>query len=49
MHQLTQAIPDADELLALKPEELGGKLLFLLRKRSFQREMFMPGNLKAEQ
>lgn len=48
MHELTQAIPDADVLLKLEPEELGAKLLFLLRKRSFQRDMFMPGNLNGE-
>ena len=33
MHELTQIIPDAEVLLALEPEELGAKLLFLLRKR----------------
>ncbi len=48
MHELTQAVPDADVLLALEPEELGAKLLFLLRKRSFQRNMFLPANLNAE-
>jgi len=31
MQELTQAIPDVDVLLALEPEELGAKLLFLLR------------------
>lgn len=45
---MTQAVPDADVLLALEPEELGAKLLFLLRKRSFQRNMFLPANLHAE-
>ena len=35
MIELTRAIPDADVLLALEPEELAAKLLFLLRKRSF--------------
>jgi hypothetical protein len=35
-------------LLALEPEELGATLLFLLRKRSFQRNMFVPTNLNAE-
>ena len=48
MYELTQAIPDVDVLLALEPEELGAKLLFLLRKRSFQRNMFLPANLNAE-
>lgn len=33
MHQLIQAIPDPDLLLALEPEELAAKLLFLLRKQ----------------
>jgi len=48
MYELTQAIPDADALLAFEPEELGAKLLFLLRKRTFQRNMFMPDQLNAE-
>ena len=33
MHDLHQAIPDPDALLALEPEELGATLLFLIRKR----------------
>jgi hypothetical protein len=33
MIQLYQAIPDPDLLLALEPEELAAKLLFLLRQR----------------
>lgn len=33
MQALVQAIPDVEGLLALEPEELGGKLLFLLRKQ----------------
>ncbi len=33
MHELRKAIPDADTLLALEPEELGAKILLLLRKR----------------
>lgn len=48
MNELTQAIPDADALLALEPEELGAKLLFLLRKRNFQRNQFHTGNLTLE-
>jgi uncharacterized protein (TIGR02391 family) len=48
MYELTQAIPDANVLLALEPEELGAKLLFLLRKRSIPRGLFMPSNLTAE-
>ena len=31
MQELLEAIPDADALLALEPEELGAKLLFVLR------------------
>ncbi len=48
MFELTRAIPDPDVLLALEPEELGAKLLFLLRKRSFQNNMFLPASLNAE-
>jgi len=31
MHELPQIIPDVKMLLALTPEELGSKILFLLR------------------
>ncbi len=48
MDELTRIFPDADILIAQEPEELGAKLLFLLRKRTLQRNMFMPGNLNAE-
>lgn len=48
MYELARSIPDTDVLLALEPEELGAKLLFLLRKRTFQRNMFMPSNLNDE-
>jgi hypothetical protein len=48
MYELAQVIPDEDVLLSLEPEELGAKLLFLLRKRTFQRDMFLPSNLTAE-
>jgi uncharacterized protein (TIGR02391 family) len=41
-------IPDVDVLLALEPEELGAKLLFLLRERNFSRNMFHPASLNAE-
>ena len=34
MLQLRQTIPDPDVLLALEPEELAAKLLFLIRNRS---------------
>jgi hypothetical protein len=33
MYELAKIIPDAQVLLALEPEELGAKLLFLLRRR----------------
>jgi uncharacterized protein (TIGR02391 family) len=33
MKDLAQAIPDADTVLAMAPEELAGKLLFLLKER----------------
>jgi hypothetical protein len=48
MYELPQAIPDVNVLLALEPEELGGKLLFLLRKRTFQFNMFLPSTLNAD-
>ena len=48
MDELAGAIPDVEVLLALEPEELGAKLLFLLRKRTFQQNMFLPSNLNAE-
>lgn len=40
MRQLSTIIPDADVLLGLEPEELGAKLLFILRKTSEQSPMF---------
>jgi hypothetical protein len=46
MHELPKVIPDVQVLLALTPEELGGKILFLLRKRSDG--TFHPGNLQNE-
>ena len=33
MHELPTAIPDVNVLLALEPEELASKMLFLLRQR----------------
>jgi uncharacterized protein (TIGR02391 family) len=47
MKELAQAIPDAKVLLALEPEELGSKLLFLLRKR-VPAGMVSLTNLEAE-
>lgn len=42
MRDLTKAIPDVDVLLDLQPEELGAKLLFLMRARLAQQPNFMP-------
>ena len=46
MLQLPQVIPDPDLLLALEPEELAAKLLFLVRQR--QDGEFHPANLQNE-
>ena len=46
MKELAQATPDVKVLLALEPEELGSKLLFLLRKRV--PGMFSLANLDSE-
>lgn len=43
MRELFQAIPDADVVLALEPEELGAKLLFLVRQAVGDGN-FHPGN-----
>jgi hypothetical protein len=43
MHELSKVIPDVKVLLALTPEELGGKILFLLKKRS-DREIILLAN-----
>ncbi len=52
MHELVQAIPEADLLLALEPEELAAKMLFGLRrktdKRNQQQEPFLLSNLLLE-
>jgi uncharacterized protein (TIGR02391 family) len=48
MYELQQAIPDVDTLLKLEPEELSAKLLFLLRKRKFQMDMFILSGLESE-
>lgn len=45
MYELVQMIPNVEALLALEPEALGGKLLFPLRKRTFQGNMFLPATL----
>ena len=47
MEELAKAIPDPEMVLALAPEELGSKLLFLLRQR-FGTAVFHPNNLMSE-
>ena len=46
MRELIAAIPDSNALLELEPEELGAKMLFLLRAR--REEKFHPGSLLNE-
>lgn len=46
MRELLTAIPDVDVLLALEPEELAAKVLFLLRGR--HERQFHFGNLRLE-
>jgi hypothetical protein len=46
MQELVRAIPNVDTLLALEPEELGAKLLFILRSR--KEKQFHPGNVKND-
>lgn len=55
MRELAQAIPDVEAVLAMAPEELGAKVLFLLRRRAWTgavdelgRARFHLGNLTAE-
>jgi len=52
MKELQQAIPDAQALLNLQPEEVAGKLLFLLRARKERlrsgRQAFFLANLLSE-
>ena len=48
MFQLRQTIPDPDVLLALEPEELAAKLLFLIRVRSDLGSRYHAGNLDNE-
>ena len=47
MRALFEAIPDVEVLLALEPEELGAKLLFLV-KAQYGPAMFHPGNMQNE-
>ena len=46
LEHLRAAIPDAEAVLALEPEELAGKLLFILRQHGGN--MFNFGNMEAE-
>jgi uncharacterized protein (TIGR02391 family) len=55
MYELPTIIPDVNVLLALEPEELGSKILFLLKKRQEQpnpmagnNNMFILGNVENE-
>ena len=49
MSTVVQAIPDVNVLLALAPEELGAKLLFLAKARQkFDGDMFYPSNFETE-
>jgi hypothetical protein len=48
MQSLIVAIPDVNTLLALEPEELGAKILFLLRKTRPDPGGFFLGNLIVE-
>lgn len=49
MHELPHIIPDAQTLLSMEPEELGAKLLFLLRRRNgCSQQPFLFSNLIGE-
>lgn len=48
MFQLRTTFPDPDVLLALEPEELAAKLLFLLRSRTDLGQRYNPGGLDNE-
>src|SRR5580704_16133717 len=48
MFQLPQVIPDPNVLLALEPEELAAKLLFLIRKRQDLGTRYHASNLADE-
>lgn len=49
MHELYQLFPDPDDLLAMEPEELGARMLFLVRERlSRDRRPLHPGNMIGE-
>ena len=46
MQELINAIPDVDTLLALEPEELGARIVLILR--AGREAQFHPGNLKSD-
>ena len=46
MRELVTQIPDVEAFLALAPEELAAKMLFLLRQR--RQDMFTAGSLETE-
>jgi len=46
VRELIAAIPDADVLLALEPEELGAKMLFLVRSKN--EHMFNPNGMTCD-
>ena len=50
MIELPRLIPDVEALLALEPEELGAKILFLLRQRAERKADFIEhrSNLENE-
>jgi uncharacterized protein (TIGR02391 family) len=52
MNELPQAIPDAQILLSLQPEEVAGKILFILRRRNERQasgpQAFILANLLGE-
>ncbi len=48
MYELPRIIPDVEVLLALEPEALGAKLLFLVRARKPPLEIFLPSQLNNE-
>jgi len=48
MRQLTQLVPDPNVFVQLEPEELAGKLLFVLRKTPPPMGKYHLGNLMRE-
>src|ERR1035441_9981426 len=48
MYELPRVIPGVEVLLALEPEALGAKLLFLVRRRNPPLDVFLPSQLNDE-